>query len=184
MDFEISMLSGDKIAEDLALIQAEYPLSIREQADHTIQHVLSSLKQLQTSADSTLSGVPVHPYEKMKWEYLEPNYTPPSLADVQVPDSFSLSTVYASLTAFGKTMTDNTMTALMSLSSGTVVDPNAIHAFAVLSGDAFVVDKDLSRGHLQFLEFAKNIPLDAVNQNPLETAQKVLTLFSQTYLQR
>ena len=181
MDFEISMLSGDKIAEELAAIQVGYPLSVREQADHTIQYVLSSLRQLQLDNDLALSSIPIHPYERMKWEYLDPNTPPITLDDVRLPVGFCQMAAYESLSALGKKVSDNTLTAIASITGDPLADINAVNAFATLSGGAFVVDKEMANNHLQFLEFAKSISLDQINNNPIETAQKVVYQFLRSY---
>jgi hypothetical protein len=57
--------------------------------------------------------------------------------------------------------------------------PHLGNAFAVLSGDEFVVDKEKLKSFIEFHEIVRSIPVESITrENSLELAHKLLSHYN------
>lgn len=161
----------------------QVPMSIAEQANITIQQVLSGIKEKRLSLVHSLTSTPFHPYEKLKYMYLDQHgLSGTNLQDLPPVSAFNLVTVTNDLTAINQNMMDSILLRMPSLTSTSIFDnPEAGNVFATLSGDTYVVDDERITKHLQHIEMVKHITVEEIDKNPVEVAQKLLHHFVQTY---
>lgn len=155
------------VADDLALVE------------QTISQLLSATDLLSLELDHALSSVPAHPYDRLKHEYLGPDSQPISLSDIPEPVDFCLSSVSCQISAIAEKYGNLFDLHFQALTAGNVEE--VYSAFAVPSGDHFVIDKQQTAKHLQFVDMINHIPLQLVDENPMLVAKKILTQYTKTY---
>jgi len=138
------------------------------------------------SALNQLSGVPIHPYERLKYDYFGKDHVFPTIDDIEVPEAFCLQTCIGSLTGISQKHQD-----VLAEHSPYINDfeqhEHLGNAFASLSttvnGDPiFVVDNEKVKKYIEFHEIARSIPIDSVNSsNYVEIAQKLLTHYNKIF---
>lgn len=158
-----------------------------EEANQSLQSLLSAIRLKKEEMIASLSCTAVHPFEKLKQQYLSVDCKPITLKDIQLPSEFCPYTSFSCLTAINKKYIEHSNTAVRELTANHELlnNPHIISPFTTLSstvsGNDFVVDKQQVSNHLQFLEFLKTIPLTEIQQNPKEVAQKIVTQYINFY---
>ena len=140
-----------------------------------IQALLSSTRQFRESFETAMSSVPAHPYERMKWEYFQPNEQFLKIEDIPVPNAFCPLTCAKELSSISVKFNETVNTQVNSLTCEDI--PETCNAFATLSDNVFVVDSEKTKNHLNFLEMVRSIPMEMVEQNPREIAQKIVSQY-------
>ena len=140
-----------------------------------IQALLSSTRQFRESFESAMSSIPAHPYERLKWEYFQPNEQFLKIEDIPTPTNFCPFTCTKELSAISAKFNETVSAQVCALTCENI--PETCNAFAALSDNVFVVDSQKAKDHLQFLEMVRSIPMELVDQNPREVAQKILSQY-------
>ncbi len=158
-----------------------------EEANQTLQNLLSAIRAKKEEMLASLSCSAVHPFEKLKQQYLSVDCKPITLKDINVPEDFCPNASFSCLTAINQKYTDHTYTAVRELTGNQDLlnNPHIVSPFTTLSstvsGNDFIIDKKQVANHLQFLEFLKQIPLTELQQNPIEVSQKIVTQYIKSY---
>lgn len=160
-----------------------------------IDNLVSSAREMTTSITTSLTSVPVHPYEKLIYEYLGPDYKPKEIQDYSIPDSFNPFTCTKELRIIAEANQQLQMTQMAILSAeamnptfdGTFSTENLNNAFAepVDTSDGnqqFVINEVRLKEHLEFMEMVKNIPKEYILKNPLEVAKKMISEFIRIHM--
>lgn len=135
----------------------------------------STVTSLEQSIESSLSGIPIHPYERLKYEYFGPDYCFKCLDDVEEPEKVPwercleyikqkndeiLSTTFYNLTCNEEDRVDT--------------------AFACCSGEKLIPDHDRQKKYIEFIEMARNIPLNSItDENYMSVAKKLVAQYVQ-----
>ena len=145
----------------------------------TLQQVLSSSRLLREQFQFELSALPIHPYQKLLAQYFEPGEQVLSIENVPTPLSFNPITTTSQITAISKKFYEATIEQANALTAENI--PETCNAFAVLSGEEFIVDHQRVKNHLTFLEMSKAITVEMIEKNPQEVAKRVLSEFVRLY---
>lgn len=143
----------------------------------TIQTLLSSVREARESSSTALSASFLHPFEKLKLEYLGPDAVPLRIDDICVPFDFTFQSIVPALSCVKESqqaLVDQQMAILQKEGPN---HPHIGNAFAVLSGDQLVIDREKTAKHLQFVDMISKIPIETIISDPLNVARKVLWKF-------
>jgi len=126
------------------------------------------------SAVDSLSGAPVHPYDRLVFEHFGTDYKFPTIDDIPMPMDFCIHTTISKLTSINaqqKDLHDTHYTEMDNFYD----HPHIGNAFATLSGDTFVINTDQLKKYIEFHEIVKSVPVERINsfEAPLIT-QKLL----------
>lgn len=149
----------------------------------TIQQLLSTTRQVKEKLLSSLSGIPVHPFERLKTQYLPEQTEPLSIEKCNRPSNFCIRTCSQQISSISVEFSTEWNEQLTHLSSCEIVKEADIpcNAFLSLSENTFVVDETRAAKHLQFVDMINNIPVHLYEQRPLEIAEILITQFIETY---
>jgi hypothetical protein len=149
----------------------------------TIQHILSGIREKRMTLVDALTSTPIHPYEKLKYIYLDQKgLSAINIDDVPPVSGFELSTITNQITSINQKVMDDIFTRVPFLSSQTIFDnPQAGNVFATLSADEYIIDEERMSKHLAYTEMIKTITAEQIDKNPIEIAQKILSQFVITY---
>jgi hypothetical protein len=178
---ELSTLSG-VLEQDSMLTQelSAVPSLLEQEIRSTIQSVLSSLQEVQSKIGIP-EGVPVHPYERLKHEYVTSRglefY---SHEDIEHDSEKEPHHYFDAIKEISDCKNQRILDHLDFISTG-VQHEHAGNVFASVSGDDITLNQDHAASHLQFIEMLKNIPLSAVEANPISIANKILSKYTETY---
>jgi hypothetical protein len=160
----------------------------KEQACMTINQLVSSAQAMTANLTSSLTAVPAHPYERLVYDYLGPNFVCPSIKDLTIPADFTPQKCLADIEQISKNISQlqtsqfaRLSTEVLDTSFYGITSENLNNAFAILSstdrGDQYVLESNKISNHLQFIETVKAIPTNYILENPIEVAKKMLTEF-------
>ena len=126
------------------------------------------------SALHELSSVPVHPYERLKYDTFGKDFTFKTINDLEAPTDFDPNTYMQQLTC----ITDKTQqTSLSSLSSfAEVVQTGSLTACQVE-----IIPQPVLRHNLEFIEIVKSLNIEDVKARPMEIAQKLTSFYIKGY---
>jgi 5-enolpyruvylshikimate-3-phosphate synthase len=183
LNSELSAHSTTTVQPITSVVLSKPTLS--EQIETTVTSVLTALDFMQHQFDVMLSATPLHPYEKYKAQYLEPNQSCQMLHEIEVPEDFSVDTATCCITSISEKIQENALTQLQMLTSESYQENQSenelCNAFSELSGNTFVVNKEKMSNHLQFLEMTRNITIEQIEKDPVEVARKVLAQYVKLY---
>lgn len=167
------------------LLQAD-----KQKAQKIISKLVSSAKEITSTITNSLTSVPIHPYEKLIYEYLGPKFVPKSIHEYSIPDNYNPYKCIKDLRVISEAnhqlqmsqMAQLTAEAMQPTFDGTFVTENLNNAFAepVIGSDGkqqFVINEVRLKEHLEFVEMVKAIPTDYIFKNPIEVAKKMLSEF-------
>ena len=159
-------------------------------AQRLIKDLVASAKALTQDVASSLSAAPIHPYEKLIYDYLGPNFIAPTINQYTVPTDFNLIASIKELEKISKKTSEIEMSQYACMSAeamdlsfnGTFATENLNNAFAVPITDSegnqtFELDRERLAEHLKFAEMVKNIPTDYIVKNPMLVAKIILSEF-------
>lgn len=167
--------------------QATSPNEIQEyyrtdllRLNEQISSILSATAVLKNSIKERFETVPVHPYERWRYQYIDPNKPLKTIYDLQFsPAEFDPITATQQISALNKKYYELSLLQMQSLTSEEL-EPT-LNIFANLSGNKFVVDEDKMREHIEFHELLRTMPLKEIENAPYETACKLITEFIRVY---
>ena len=145
-----------------------------EQANRTIAELLSASDQICFELDDLLSSIPIHPFDQLKQEYLV-DVPPLCLSSIEISSNFSLSAANQMLEQATEKLNEQFQMQVQALTSTTA--ENIHNAFAIMSGDTFVIDKQKTASHLQYVDMCNNIPIKLIEQDPMLVAQKLVSQY-------
>ena len=151
---------------DLTLIFQQLSAAIQERfPEFTTTDLLSTIQNL--------SSVPVHPYERLKYDMFGKDYTFKTINDLETPTDFNPNTYMQQLTGITE------QTEQMTLSTLSVYD-QAVRT-GTLSANMLLVSPDTLKHNLEFVEIVKSLSLEDVQKRPLEIAQKLTSYYIKNY---
>jgi hypothetical protein len=181
-----SLSTTDEKAEDLTFSPETnfVPLSDMlyadiESANQAVQSLLSASEAFRMQFFDSLTSVPLHPYERLKYDCFGKEFKPLTLNEVEVSEGFSCVAAVQEISAISDKFHDITDVQVRALTCDDL--PNECNAFAILSGNQFVIEKDKLSKHVNFLEFVKNIPISVIEANPIMVAQKITHQYIKAY---
>lgn len=118
------------------------------------------------SAFESLSGLPAHPYERMKIQLFGKDFKFPTIHDVEVPKNFCLRTCQEAI--------DNEQQRIINTTTQQVSCLSCVP----LSGLDLDPDKTSLKKAILATEFGQTITVDIINKNPIEVAQKIVTFMT------
>lgn len=158
---------------------------IRELSSALVEKLNVTTAEL-LSALNSLSGVPIHPYERLKYDYFgDVNYKFKTIDDIEPPKDFCINTCISSLTSITQKQQEQFNTKLQYIDQ--IHDmPNIEHAFTSLSStdtqDHFIVDVEQTKNFIEFNEILRTIPVESITQeNSLEIAHKILNHYTSIF---
>lgn len=166
----------------------------KNKAQKIIGKLVSSAKEITSTITNTLTSVPIHPYEKLLYEYLGPKFKPRSIEDYSIPADYNPYSCLRDLRLIAESnhqiqmsqMAQLTAEAILPTFDGTFATENLNNAFAepVIRPDGkkqFVINEVRLKEHLEFVEMVKAIPVDYILKNPIEVAKKMLSEFTRIH---
>jgi hypothetical protein len=134
--------------------------------DHltTIQSFLSSFR-----------GIPEHPWEALKYQHLGPDWTPPALSSLEVPEDFKphehIKIMNNISTKYHNVLMDEIQNA-----EGGLLDTNKLSNvhYTVLSADEHVYHPDVHRNYIGFIETLRSIETADIKADPHTVAKKLI----------
>ena len=169
------------VSQDINELRALFEQQ-QQTTNQTIQTLLSSVRQIKQEYMYSLSCVPVHPYEKLKQQFIPSETKPLLIEEIKAPENFCIKTSSEQISAISCKMNERWSQQMCSLTSCTALEEMQVcNAFASLSENTFVVDSEMAKNHLQFIEMIKNIPIQLIEQQPKEVAEKIISQFITIY---
>jgi hypothetical protein len=155
------------LSSSLSVLQTPEFSNLKENL-HSFTHTITSLEHEVTAA---ISAIPAHPYERLKYQYFGPDYEFKTIDDVEEPVSIDSMECVEFLK---KENEDLTCTLVECATSQNFFDT----AFTFLSGDVKVPNYKRQKDCIEFLEIAKSIPIDKINdENCFSIARKLIGLY-------
>lgn len=174
-------------------MESSINLTTQEYQEHyqtvlqTLQDTLSTVKQFNQTFEESLSSVSDHPYDIYKNQYLGSDHITIELNNLPVPAKFCPQTCASEISAISHEFTNNFLTQINALSSlsldaDEITSPiESMNAFTVLSatdeGDQIVLDHDRAKNYMSFIDMVKHVPIQMIEQNPQETAMKIISQY-------
>jgi len=162
----------------------------KAKAQRLIGQLVSSAKEIKNTLTHTLTSVPIHPYERLIYDYLGSGFVPATIYEYSVPEQFNPILCLRELEKISRKTSQVEMTHYACISAealkpgfnGSFDTENLNNIFAVPTIDeqgkqTFVVDKKRLTEHLKFVEMAKRIPADYIVKNPLAVAKVLISEF-------
>ena len=148
----------------------------------SLQDVLQGLREKRITLNHSLTSVPVHPYERLKWQYLDQmGLSAIPFDQLPAPSAFDLTAVSKEISNISAKFSDGLLSRFESLTAGGIQDPNVGNVFSALSGDSYVIDDNRMSKHLMFLETVQHIPMGELERDPSGVTQKILNEFVKAY---
>lgn len=133
----------------------------------------TELTQEIEQATARLSALPTHPYERLKAGLFPPNYQFKTIENVRVPENFNPQAAGDKFKNILKRIDERASSQFHSLTSEETESYSDL--FTTLSGDVPVPDTKAHKGHIEFLELARTITPEHIQDFPMETAMKVIS---------
>lgn len=162
----------------------------KAKAQRLIGQLVSSAKEIKNTLTHTLTSVPIHPYERLIYDYLGSGFVPATIYEYSVPEQFNPILCLRELEKISRKTSQVEMTHYACISAealkpgfdGSFDTENLNNIFAVPTKDsdgnqAFVIDKPRLIEHLKFVEMAKRIPAEYIVNNPLAVAKILISEF-------
>jgi hypothetical protein len=144
-----------------------------------IDSMLSATAAMRNKIKEHIDNVPIHPYERWRYQYIDPSKPVRTIFDLKFTPTFNPSTATQQISALNEKYYDLSVLQLRSL---TATDVEAtLNIFANLSGNKFVVDEARMKRHIEFHELVRTIPLTEIENRPFETACKLVNEFIEVY---
>jgi hypothetical protein len=151
---------------DLGLLLQQLSATLQQRFDDiTLTDILSSLQ--------SLSGLPIHPYERLKYDMFGKDYTFKTINDIEAPTDFNTETYTQQLTSITQ------QTHEMSLSGLSAY--NAAVQTGTLTAEMPLLPPETIRHNLEFVEIVKSLTLEDVQTKPVEIAQKLTSFYIKNF---
>lgn len=121
---------------------------------------------------SALSGMPVNPWERIKWQYLGKDFKYPTIEELPQPTNFDAQHCVCCLSSIAADMTNSTMQKMSSFTSSTTSIP-----LEPLTGIDLNLDEKFIKSSIIITELVRSIPMSEIYTRPYETAAKILNYY-------
>lgn len=161
--------------ESLSSIFTQSLSALSEPDWQNIKENLSSFTHMVTSLEQTveccLSSIPVHPYERLKYDYFDKDHVFKSLDDIEEPEKIP----YERCIEYIKQKSNEVLST--TFHNLTCCEEDKIYtAFVCCSGDKMLPDHNRQKNYIGFLETTKNISLDDItDENYMSVAKKLIS---------
>ena len=143
-------------------------ITLLSQLSGSLQHKLDNVNfQSLLSALGELSAVPVHPYERLKYDLFGKDYEFQTINDLEQPTDFCPMTYMSKLTAISQRTKQQTLCTLSSLSG---MDSKTIE-------NAVYVNPETLKRNIEFVEIVKTIDIKDIQTKPIELMQKITSFY-------
>lgn len=186
IDYSVE-LPEPELSEEEQLAMFAHPLLLedRYKALTLLNELILSAEAFNEIITADLKG-PVCPYQKTLDQYLGVDFKCPSITDIILPPTFSLPAIKNQITQF-QIKTETKMLDHLEIMTKEAADTtfpgitseNLGNAFAILSGNKYVIDKAKLSQHLEFGEIIRNLPQKYIEEQPYLTAFRVLARYSE-----
>jgi hypothetical protein len=156
----------------------------KQRAQEMIQKLVQIARAAKQEFIKELEDKPIHPYERMIQDYLGKKFKPKPIQEMVIEPDIDPLKVIAKITELSRNLHEKAMLQVRKMTEQALdtsfpgITSEALgSAFAVLSGDEFVIDHEMTRRHLEFVENIRNIPVDYVIERPYEAAKRILSEF-------
>lgn len=142
----------------------------------TFADILSSLQ--------SLSGLPVHPYEQLKFKYFGKDHQFQTINDISVPTDFNQKTNAKELTEIFNQTQQAGLSALSALEikiKEVTDNPDPENFNRMNIENTTLIDENTIKNNIQFTEIINSISLDDINVKPVEVAQKLLSHYVELF---
>lgn len=149
------------------------------QGDSSFAKLLSAAQAVQE-----LSGIPVHPYERMKYELFGEGHKFKTIDDISIPENFNLKSLTESLHEVSHQFRDTTLSAASAFATYAESTSGINFDLANMSYDTpqfTSLEIDLAKKNIEFSEVVKSLTVDQIKAQPLEIAQKLVSHFVTLY---
>lgn len=156
----------------------------KQKAKQIIDELVAKARATKQEFIKEFSEGPIHPYEQMIQEYLGKNFKPKIVEELTIEPNIDPLLVLAEITDLSRNLQEKAMLQVRQIvdqamdTSFPGITAEALGtAFATLSGDKFIVDKEMTKRHLEFVENIRAIPASYIVEHPYEAAKRILSEF-------
>jgi hypothetical protein len=142
---------------------------------------------LSTIQTQSLSGVPVNQYDKIKYNFFGPEYEFKTINDIEAPEKFNLNEITDNIKNASKQLNLITLSAAQAFQVYAESEPVIPELSSVSFNASFdqslekIINVDLTRKNIQFTEVVRSMTLEQIENQPVETAKKLLSHFVELY---
>ena len=159
----------------------------KQKAQQLIQNLVQKAREVKQELLKDLANKPIHPYEQMIQDYLGRKFKPKPVEEMDIDRDLDPQKVLLHINELSRQLHENSMVKAtmmfkeaMDTSFPGITSEALGTAFGVLSGNVFVVDKEMTKRHLEFVENIRAIPIENFVIRPYETAKRILSEFGRT----
>ena len=146
------------------------------------RNVLDQLSNSTTlSALNSLSSIPLHPYDRLKYDLYGPEYKDvkfKTIDEIPSPSSFAPEEML-------QAVTNKTQSIQRTLLENLNNEPNQFTntVLNTVSGDKIIPNIDMHKKHIEFVELIRQIPVDVelTTEQILDYSKKIISSFVKTY---
>lgn len=156
----------------------------RQKAKDLISQMVARAKTLKQNLLNDIASKPIHPYEQMIHEYLGKEFKPKPVEEMQIEPNLNLFEILAEITEMSKDLQEKAMLQVqhiarqaMDTSFPGITSEALASAFAVLKNGEFVIDHEMTKRHLEFVENIRSLSVDYVIKYPYAAAKRILSEF-------
>lgn len=121
---------------------------------------------------SALSGMPMDPWERIKWQYLGKDFKYPTIEEIPSPINFDTQHCVCCLSSIAADMTNSTIQKVSSFTNSTtgiLLEP--------LTGIDLNLNEKYIKSSIIITELVRSIPMSEIYARPYETAAKILNYY-------
>jgi len=130
------------------------------------------LSAIQTQS---LSGVPINPYEKLKYDLFGKGYVFKTINDIKSPDTFNLEDLTEKINQIADQCTQSSLSAVSAFSIKAQEQTSEPLSFNLLEND--FIDINLARKNIEISEIVRSITIEQIKKEPIEIAKKLINHF-------
>ncbi len=163
-------------------LDPQFATSITPEMSAAIQNLLDQTNLTSAlSALNTLSGAPLHPYDRLKYDLYGPEYKDKkfkTVDDIPAPTNLTpevmLQAVVEKTQSLQRTLLEN-IDRKPEQYTNTILN--------TVSGDKIIPNIDMHKKHIEFVELIRQIPVGAelTNEQILDYSKKIISEFINTY---
>lgn len=151
---------------DLNLLVQQLSATLQQRFDNnTLTDILSSLQ--------SLSSVPIHPYERLKYDLFGKDYIFKTINDIDTPTDFNTETYTQQLTSITQQTHEMSLSSLSAYSAAVQT--------GTLTAEIPLLPPETIRHNLEFVEIVKSLSLEDVQTRPMEIAQKLTSFYIKNF---
>jgi hypothetical protein len=122
------------------------------------------------SALNTLSAIPYHPYDQVKYELFGPEQTFKTFQEIEMPESFNIETAKQQLSGYIQKHDETVQMKLSAYESIAINESNPYKEFEIF-------DNDMAKKNIVFSEAVRSLTHKEINEDPIGVANKVISFY-------